>query len=462
MKQGLSWLVLFLVFGGGQATAQVLEKIQLEHGCNYDTDVSHGAFDLEKPSGEADSIVNAILFALGQEQNFELRANRKIANARAAMKGERRLILYNEEFIASFKRNSLTNWAAYTLLAHEIGHHIKKHDFVTTDPKTRHTQELEADGFSGQVLARLGADLEEALAGVQSLEIKEATLTHPGPKSREEAIISAFSQERLAMVREQSLHSSRIDSFSEKTYLTLDQEPFLRNRWNLLDGTNVQAELDKEKITIRYSLPGTVLPGTDLTICLHSNNQEGVYPGAGLPSTVKGTGSVPYQKQGVVVWNYRLDGFTRSEVSKGGMLRLVVYDALDKPYAPGFWKKTGSWTTTILGGLAMGFGTYEMIKGNDLYQLYKTERDPGSSVYAEESRDERYARADKHFYRGQWIAGGGVALAAVGIVWLVDKKRHQRSYDLDGLCIGPNPIELYPIVSTQTFGQPMVGINLRF
>ena len=100
--------------------------------------------------------------------------------------------------------NSRTNdWASLAILAHEVGHHFNGHsldillmaaDVVETKSlKNQRKQELEADEFAGFFLARLGADLNSALAFTEVFKEKDDTYdTLPSESKRVNAFRKGF------------------------------------------------------------------------------------------------------------------------------------------------------------------------------------------------------------------------------------------------------------------------------
>jgi len=77
-------------------------------------------------------------------------------------------------------------------MAHEIGHHLNNHDFEVTDSKKRKIMELQADKFAGGVLFLLGASLDESKAGIDLLQSKGESDTHPPARARAEAIANGW------------------------------------------------------------------------------------------------------------------------------------------------------------------------------------------------------------------------------------------------------------------------------
>ena len=131
-------------------------------------------------------------------------------NALATVEGKQRYILYNTSFLEDFKKDAKTKWAAYCVMAHEIGHHLNNHDFEVSDKKKRKIMELEADKFAGGVLFILGATLDEAKAGIDLLQSKGESDTHPPAKARAEAIANGWknSQEHHQSISETTADGS--------------------------------------------------------------------------------------------------------------------------------------------------------------------------------------------------------------------------------------------------------------
>lgn len=166
------------------------ELINVNNGCSFEgdnTDAEYYSFD---PTKEADQIVKQILDASGSlsYNSFTIKES-NVKNALAAVINGQRFILYSSTFLEKFKGDSKAKWSAYLVLGHEIGHHLNNHNFDEKDVKKRKIMELEADKFAGAVCRTLGATLEEALAGIESIKLPGETATHP-PKSARIAAIS--------------------------------------------------------------------------------------------------------------------------------------------------------------------------------------------------------------------------------------------------------------------------------
>ena len=130
---------------------------------------------------DAGEMSKMILKVAGKKANF-LVAEARVPNAMAVLTNGKRYILYNPGFIERLTKATGTPWAGISVLAHEIGHHLKTH---TENGKTiPMSTELEADEFSGYVLRKMGATLEEAQAAMKTLASEKATRTHPARDDR--------------------------------------------------------------------------------------------------------------------------------------------------------------------------------------------------------------------------------------------------------------------------------------
>lgn len=132
-------------------------------------------------SADAQNAVTAIMDLVGLQSNFEIK-QADVPNAAAIIFNNKRYILYNPNFIARINSASGDKWAAIAILAHEIGHHLDGH---TLDKSGSHPQtELEADEFSGFVLRKMGATLEQAQSAMSLFPNTAATSTHPAKADR--------------------------------------------------------------------------------------------------------------------------------------------------------------------------------------------------------------------------------------------------------------------------------------
>lgn len=134
-------------------------------------------------------IVDEIIHVVGLKANFKIRpAN--VPNAIAVTYNGERFVLYNPNFLEALTQATGNKWAAVSVLAHEIGHHLNGH---TLDGNgSQPGKELEADEFSGFVLRRMGATLEEAQAAMRLAGNRKPSSTHPPQADRLYAIAKGW------------------------------------------------------------------------------------------------------------------------------------------------------------------------------------------------------------------------------------------------------------------------------
>lgn len=170
----------------------VLDK---DHGCISffgEPFLSHYV-SLSQAQAPVNEMVEDILGYTGLAKNFQVQSA-SVPNAAAVIQGGVRYLLYNPQFIEAINRGSGTEWAAYSVMAHEIGHHLQGH---TIQPGgSRPPIELEADSFSGFVLAQMGAELDDAQAAMRKIAGQHATATHPAQADRLAAIAEGWTEAR--------------------------------------------------------------------------------------------------------------------------------------------------------------------------------------------------------------------------------------------------------------------------
>ena len=173
-----------LVLAAGTAAAQ--SKMLVRNGCAVDDaemNRNHYVFD---PSDEAQQIIAVIMDANILDPNFTIKSG-DVDNALATFENGQRYIIYNTAYIERIKQSAGTDWAAYYVFAHEIGHHLNNHRFDLSDSDARKEQELRADVFAGGMLYRLGAPLNEAHQGVEPGCKEKESHNHPPLRGEMEA-----------------------------------------------------------------------------------------------------------------------------------------------------------------------------------------------------------------------------------------------------------------------------------
>jgi hypothetical protein len=135
---------------------------------------------------EARGYINTMLDSINWKENFTVREQNGINNAYATVINNRRYIIYDNDFLENLDGVANTRWASISVLAHEMGHHYRNHlvdSRGSTPPK-----EIEADYFSGYVMAKLGATEQEAIQGMSMIASPRASASHPAKNDRLAAI----------------------------------------------------------------------------------------------------------------------------------------------------------------------------------------------------------------------------------------------------------------------------------
>lgn len=145
----------------------------------------------------AKEAVHRVVRHSGLLPNFTVREDDRVPTAVAYIKGRERMIAYNPAFISGILDSSGTDWAAVSILAHEIAHHLLGH---TLAPEALHPgDELACDRYSGFVLQRMGATMAESLAAIAVAGNVHGTRDHPPKHARSAAIAQGWQDaERIA------------------------------------------------------------------------------------------------------------------------------------------------------------------------------------------------------------------------------------------------------------------------
>lgn len=158
--------------------------------CSYAGDEnSPGSIYTFSSDEEANIAVERILRYTGLKKNFLIKAA-NINNAEASIKGGTRYILYNQDFMLRVKKVTNTDWSAVSIMAHEIGHHLQGHTLLSGG--SRPNIELEADKYSGFILQKMGATLDQAKAAMISIAGDQGSDSHPGKQARLTAITNGW------------------------------------------------------------------------------------------------------------------------------------------------------------------------------------------------------------------------------------------------------------------------------
>ena len=166
---------------------------------------------------DANKALDDIISVIGVSRNFILKPCENISNAMAISLKGIRYVFYNKEFMREINTN-VKYWGNMSILAHEIGHHINGHtiDVILYASEsveeeslaTSRMMELQADEFSGFVLAKLGATLSQASEAISKFipDEDDTYSTHPTKSKRLKAIKRGYDKAKFQ--DEELIHSS--------------------------------------------------------------------------------------------------------------------------------------------------------------------------------------------------------------------------------------------------------------
>jgi len=152
----------------------------LYSGCGYNIVINKESIDLKLPLYREIKEIESILKFTGIPANFEF-YSANVNNAFATIIDGKRYIIYDPNLFYSTDQNSSTYWSSMSILAHEIGHHLSGH---TLNKTNNPVFELEADKFSGFILYKMGASLEQAKIAMLKLGAETDSETHPAKYRR--------------------------------------------------------------------------------------------------------------------------------------------------------------------------------------------------------------------------------------------------------------------------------------
>ena len=164
---------------------------KIENGCNFNNSANEDEIEIFFPNEKELDELKSITSFSGLPLNFKIYRAR-INNAVATIINGERYILYDSKLLDFANNQTASFWSSISILAHEIGHHLSGHTLnQLTD---NHTAELEADKFSGFVLYKMGASLEQATKAISTIGTNYDTESHPSKNKRIEAITNGWNE----------------------------------------------------------------------------------------------------------------------------------------------------------------------------------------------------------------------------------------------------------------------------
>ena len=188
---------------GAQKVEAIASTLQ---ACSYDgrpVEAAPAAMTGAAPQ-ECQVAVKRIMDYTGLPANFVVTAG-PVPNAAAVIMLDEnrvpvRVIAFNPDFMkAAMAVVGGDRWGPTSILAHEIAHHLSGHTIVPGG--SRPAIELEADKFSGFILAKMGAPESAATEMILAVGTAHGTPTHPDKNTRASAIRDGWVQACLQQGR---------------------------------------------------------------------------------------------------------------------------------------------------------------------------------------------------------------------------------------------------------------------
>lgn len=230
-------------------TNEKKDRITILNSCSYYNKSNSEEAYFFNPEIEAEHTIEKILKVVGLPSNFTIkRANIENAMATIILTNSgtfERFILYDQNFMNSVKLSTGNDFSQWSILAHEIGHHLSGH--TLTSGGDSHTQELEADEFSGFVMYKMGATLPQAQSAINKFCSNEGSISHPPKKYRLLAVETGWYN-----AKNNSPNSNGISGGSTSDVLTYQGSVVVMIIQNAKSGENVKQEIIGTKPILKY------------------------------------------------------------------------------------------------------------------------------------------------------------------------------------------------------------------
>ncbi len=250
--------------------------INLAIACAFTNEISGTDVYTFSAGNDAEQAIKDILAQTGLPQNFKIAAS-DVDNAAAVIQTENnvqiRYILYNQQFFKDVEEKTKSKFAALSILAHEIGHHLSGH--TLNNDGSRPLLELESDRFSGFILRKMGASLNEAQLAVKTFCPIGGSSTHPPQRARLSAITNGWIDADQSSIvpstnPETARHSINFThqiSVAPKWSLAFRSRILTSNELQLINNPN-----NPEKINVdANTLIAALLPNTSISLIEDTN-----------------------------------------------------------------------------------------------------------------------------------------------------------------------------------------------
>jgi hypothetical protein len=221
----------------------------LGNSCSYINYVSYKKVYFFNSDIGSEHIIEKIMKFVGLPSNFIIKAA-NVDNAVATIVQTdslnlKRFILYNPSFIDSVKLITGNEFSGWSILAHEIGHHLSGHTLGASSEN--HKQELEADEFSGYIIYKMGATLKQAKSAINNFCSDEGSLSHPPKRERLKAVENGWYNAKNNSQNRIGISGGEVDNIL--TYQGLIVSMIIQSAKS---GENVKQEIIGRKPFLKY------------------------------------------------------------------------------------------------------------------------------------------------------------------------------------------------------------------
>ncbi|MBC7774895.1 MAG: hypothetical protein H7246_05595 [Phycisphaerae bacterium] len=424
MKNSIFCSFLILAFAILVLPAQAQNKIKIKDikGCAFAGTLPKGvAFSASAlPGDEAQGLRDTIV-SLGGIITDEilLRAADSVKNALATVYENKRYILYNPDFLRQFKQENDASWKAYSVLAHEVGHHALRHNLGETDCNARKKNEREADRYAGMVLRRLCATREQSLAALKSLPSSQPVGScYPSIVLRKKETGEAFDAQ-------DSIYKAqpKLDPCVEK----VSNIQLMYKVPESIKNTNARANVFNDRVEFMIDIPFTRKRSKVFTHIVVDEK-------AGELTNIKSfrwkdNPYVPGSK--TLVWDFKKDGLDRARAEKLGLLNVCSFDK--NPARTTKMELLGWGLMTTAGAGLLTWGGITFGQSQDLLSTYKQYTNVSAAQYAppNNSRTSTKNEADAKLTQSVFVGIAGGVLFTWGLNKLIKRSvRNKRTFIL--------------------------------
>ncbi|MCG8329381.1 MAG: hypothetical protein MI974_16920 [Chitinophagales bacterium] len=403
MKYYCHYIATLLLFSLSNPLFAQYEKLTIHNGCHYDSTPKEKEYFIYEPMQSEEEILNEILDKIGLDHaEFQLRAS-NVGNAIATKENGIRYILYDPLFLSKVVRDADSKWAVYSIIAHEIGHHVYGHDFTETNPEKRKRMELQADDFSGRMINSLCGQEEDALCAINTLDPAKVSPNYPVLNARRAKIIDGWYTQKEIWERQGA------DPCGISIELK-HGEKYKKNR-----ASNARALITGDKMIIEFDSKHPNGSQRECRSFLITSPNLGLSP----KNLEWRSDPTKFGDKQQLIWHYKKDNYTKEMVEKGDQLGIGVFEPRKVPYPLTFKDYIAPTLALAGGGISFYIGIDKKGIADDKYDLHRTNRSIGSPLYDE--REQLFTDANDILDQSQNWKTAGYILTAIGTAFVIDR-----------------------------------------